>query len=354
MYFVNKDYFYAWVALTKQYFGLLAVQCTKWFSPTVVRISGDSSIRQQLHQLQDGRVQCDFPERLVMIANHQIYTEWLYLWWIAYTAGMHGHIYIILKESLKYVPVLGPGMMLFNFIFMSRKWATDQARMRYRLQKLNTRHSGPMTGSSDATQLDPMWLLIFPEGTNLSPNTRKRSQAYSEKSGIPDMKHTVLPRTTGLQFCLQELRNTVEYVYDCTIGYEVVPPGEYAGGIYTIRSVYLEGRPPKSVNMHWRRFKVSDIPADDVDKMQAWTLQRWREKDEIIQTFLDTGRFPADEEAAKIEEPGKIGPYIETEVRPAFPWEWLQMFVPVIAATLVGKILIKLVNSATTGRMSDD
>jgi 1-acyl-sn-glycerol-3-phosphate acyltransferase len=54
---------------------------------------------------------------------------------------MHGHLYIILKESIKYIPILGSGMMFFGFIFLSRKWSTDKERFRYRLKKLSTSHA---------------------------------------------------------------------------------------------------------------------------------------------------------------------------------------------------------------------
>jgi 1-acyl-sn-glycerol-3-phosphate acyltransferase len=134
---------------------------------------------------------------------------------------MHGHIYIILKESLKYVPVLGPGMMFYGFIFLARNWAKDKARFAHRLQKLNSHHAGPMSGSPQS--LDPMWLLMFPEGTNLSDNGRVRSAAWAKKQGYPDMKHQLLPRSTGLFFCLQQVRGTLDWVYDCTVAYEGVP-----------------------------------------------------------------------------------------------------------------------------------
>lgn len=67
-----------------------------------------------------------------------------------------------------------------------------------------------------------MWLLIFPEGTNLSKVTREKSKAWAEKQGVADMKHQLLPRSTGLQFCLQELKQTTNWLYDCTIAYEGV------------------------------------------------------------------------------------------------------------------------------------
>jgi 1-acyl-sn-glycerol-3-phosphate acyltransferase len=133
---------------------------------------------------------------------------------------MHGHIYIILKESLKYVPVIGWGMMFYGFIFMSRKMATDQPRLAHRLKQLKTRHSGPMSGTEG---FDPMWLLIFPEGTNASDNGRRKSKQWAEKTGIKDMEHQLLPRSTGMYFCLNELEGTVDYVYDCTLAYEGIP-----------------------------------------------------------------------------------------------------------------------------------
>lgn len=133
---------------------------------------------------------------------------------------MHGHLYIILKESLKYIPLIGNGMQFFSFIFLSRKWATDKPRFQHRLQKLNTRHKGPMSGEHD---LDPMWLLIFPEGTNLSSNGREASERWAKKSSQADLRHALLPRSTGLFFCLQELKETTEWVYDCTMAYEGVP-----------------------------------------------------------------------------------------------------------------------------------
>jgi lysocardiolipin and lysophospholipid acyltransferase len=133
---------------------------------------------------------------------------------------MHGHLYIILKESIKYIPILGTGMMFYGFIFLSRKWSTDQERFRYRLKKLSTCHKGPLSGSSG---LDPMWLLIFPEGTNVSQNGRDASKRWADKNQIEDLRHALLPRSTGLSFCLKELEGSVEYLYDCTLAYEGVP-----------------------------------------------------------------------------------------------------------------------------------
>ncbi|KAL1969048.1 hypothetical protein VTN77DRAFT_882 [Rasamsonia byssochlamydoides] len=338
LYFISKNYYYAYMALTKQCFGILITTITQWGAPTLVRVSGDESVRGQLQLTDDGRLKTEFPDRLVFIANHQVYTDWLYLWWVSYTARMHGHIYIILKEALKYIPIIGQGMMFYGFIFMARKWQLDKPRLQHRLEKLKTRHSGPMSGSQS---LDPMWLLIFPEGTNLSTNTKKISDNYGEKTGIPPLRHMLLPRSTGLFFCLQQLKGTVDWVYDCTVAYEGPPKGCYPDQYFTLRSTYGQGRPPKSVNMYWRRFAVSDIPLDDQKDFEAWLLARWREKDELLEEFFENGRFPSDL-ASSISPKGSLDQreeatrgYIETDIRLAHWSEIGQIF-----AVLTGLALL--------------
>lgn len=297
---------------------------TQWWAPTTVRISGDSTMRGQLLKTTDGSVVCNFPQRMILIANHQIYTDWLYLWWIGYTAGMHGRIYVVLKESLKRIPVIGWGMQFAQFIFLKRKWEQDKPRLAAHLQRFNK-------------PKDPMWLMMFPEGTNLAPSTREASKSWADKNGIKDMQHTLLPRSTGLHFILQELSKTVDYVYDCTIAYEGVPRGEFAQDIFTVGASYFGGKPPKSVNMYWRRFAISSIPLEDTKKFDLWLRQRWVEKDKFIEDYYRHGKFPADEGLSKDDKGESIrgAGYIETEIKPKYWYEFLQVFAPIGLFALV-------------------
>ncbi|KAL5119104.1 hypothetical protein ACEQ8H_003028 [Pleosporales sp. CAS-2024a] len=344
LYWYSKDLFYAWMAMTKQHFGIVSTSMTYWWAPVKMRVSGDESVRGQFRKTADGRLECDFPERMVLISNHQIYTDWVYLWWIAYTSSMHGHLYIILKESIKYIPLLGTGMMFYGFIFLSRKWATDKERFRYRLKKLSSSHSGSLSGTSG---LDPMWLLIFPEGTNLSDNGRVASKNWADKNKMPDLRHTLLPRSTGLHFSLQELHGTVEYLYDCTLAYEGVPVGQYGQDLFTLRSTYFQGRAPKSVNMYWRRFRIADMPLDDEEAFSRWVLARWREKDDLLQYYVEHNRFPADEGGVSLSGDGKQvqgAGWIETEVRPVKSAEWVQVYIPIAAVGLVMNVFFRMLH----------
>ncbi|RDL39341.1 Acyltransferase [Venustampulla echinocandica] len=348
LYWINKDLYYAYMALTKQSFGITVTTVTQWWSPTLVRISGDSSMAGQLHKTADGRVECDFPDRIVLIANHQLYTDWLYMWWIAYTnqPRMHGHIYIILKESLKHVPIIGWGMRFYGFIFMTRKMTTDQPRLAYRLRKLKEVHSGPLSGTSG---LDPMWLLLFPEGTNASDNGRAKSAQWAEKIGVKDMEHTLLPRSTGSYFCLNELKGTVDYVYDCTLVYGGVGRAKFGQDFFTLRSMYLQGRPPPSVNMHWRRFVLNDIPLNTPEEFDLWLRERWYEKDALIEHYLTTGRLLADTAATK---GATHDGYIDTEVKLTHWWEVGNIFVVLAAFGLIANLIPRVWNVVLYGKQS--
>ncbi|KAF2231206.1 acyltransferase-domain-containing protein [Viridothelium virens] len=332
---VDPGFYKSYMNQTKESFAILVTTMTQWWSPTIVRVSGDSSMRGQLYRLKDGTLKCNFANHLVLMANHQLYTDWLYLWWIAYTNNMHGRIFIILKESIKKIPIFGWAAQFYNFIFLSRNWETDRPQMERQLRNLNK-------------PSDPMWLVIFPEGTNLSKTTREASKRWADKNGLEDMKHQLLPRSTGLQFCLQELRTTTSWLYDCTIGYEGIPKGEYGQDIYTLRSSFFEGRPPKSVNMHWRRFYIPDIPIDDKRKFEVWLRNRWREKDYLLEHFYRTGRFPADEKwilkegSVNSSNSGasRIAPFIETEIKTKNLNEFVSIFEP-ITALMMGLYLLE-------------
>ncbi len=170
-------------------------------------------------------------------------------------------------------------------------------------------------------------LFIFPEGTLVSPDTRPISTKYAEKIGVVsdltierqktslkflkiDLEHTLLPRSTGLMFCLRTLGPAIRdlQLMDVSIGYPGIPPDGYGQDYYTLRSIFLNGIPPPQVHVHIRYFKVEDIPlgelsvphsiargvevsADEATQFDAWLRDRWIEKDRMLKTFYREGAF---------------------------------------------------------------
>lgn len=120
--------------------------------------------------------------------------------------------------------------------------------------------------------------------------------------------------------------------------------GQYGQDLFTLRGTYFQGRQPKSVNMHMRRFRIADIPTQDEKAFSDWLLARWREKDDLLQYFVENQRFPADEGVTPNVnggEPLKGAGWIETEVRPVKWFEWVQIFIPIAALALVINVIVK-------------
>jgi hypothetical protein len=123
--------------------------------------------------------------------------------------------------------------------------------------------------------------------------------------------------------------------------------GQFSQDIFTIRSIFFQGRRPKSVNMYWRRFAVSEIPINDPEMFDEWLLERWREKDRLLEGYLQTGRFPANDRedeapngaisSQKVEGKG----YIETEIKAKTPLEFLRIYVPTTALYLIIRLIGK-------------
>lgn len=213
------------IAYTKHAFGLLLVSMSQLFAPTRLVLSFTDAQgapvdpapfvrRDPGHGTDPGRVtRLNLPARSVAMANHQIYLDWLYLWCAAYYADLSSCIYIILKASLKWVPVIGWGMQFFNFIFLQRNWLADRTPL---AEHLSVMAEG-LRPQDDKKRDDPngntlnrLLLLIFPEGTLVSRDTRPVSAKFAAKLGVENPKNLILPRSTGLFFCLRTLAAEVE------------------------------------------------------------------------------------------------------------------------------------------------
>jgi hypothetical protein len=99
--------------------------------------------------------------------------------------------------------------------------------------------------------------------------------------------------------------------------------------------------------MHWRRFAISEIPLDDQKEFEVWLTKRWAEKDELLDHFFETGRFPTDDDGSEdlleSKRDESVSPaYIETEVKLGHWIEATQIFVVLGILALFTQQLPKL------------
>jgi lysocardiolipin and lysophospholipid acyltransferase len=204
---------------------------------------------------------------------------------------------------MRKIPVLGHGMDFFSWIFLNRNWESDKVELERSIDRL-----------SHSEKQKPMWLLLFPEGTNLSKRSLAISSKWAEKHGLPQSDLILLPRTRGLRVCLERLAGSVDWLYDCTMAYEGLPyvypiislrqqrllttlhrRGVDGQDIVNLRSLYVKGEKAPLTHAHYRRFAVREIPLHDSEAFDAWLYERWAEKEKLLAHFQMHDRFPAEE-----------------------------------------------------------
>lgn len=353
------------IAVTKRYFVVLTSAIFYFITPAKIRVTADlSSMPKGTFTLRQGELISGLLPKLMIIANHQIYTDWAFLWWVCYTANLGDFVYIMLKESLRKIPLLGYGMSNYRFIFLSRKWERDQQIINSSMRRLEILDQGTtddfIDGISPASTASvrakwPYSLILFPEGTNMSPSRREASDRYCEKLGIPKLRHVLLPRTTGMRCCLRGLRKSCDTVYDVTIGYSGINRDQYGEAIYTLGSVFVEGKAPAITDMHFRALQLKDVPlGPDImtpeedekwaKEFENWLFKVWREKDDLMETYYTHGTFTP---GLDLSSSGyNLNDKFEVAMAPLKPkslWELVQIFAVPLTVMMVLRLILIMV-----------
>lgn len=79
-------------------------------------------------------------------------------------------------------------MQFFRFIFLARSWSEDRVQLGKSLEREARRAQ-----ESDS----PFSLMIFPEGTLVSPNTRPLSKKFADKMGVVSIIYFLLLLSFG-------------------------------------------------------------------------------------------------------------------------------------------------------------
>ncbi|KAF5745690.1 1-acyl-sn-glycerol-3-phosphate acyltransferase 5 isoform X1 [Tripterygium wilfordii] len=208
-------------------------------------------------------------ERVLLIANHRTEVDWMYLWDLAWRKGCLGCIKYVLKSSLVKLPIFGWAFHILEFIPVERKWEIDEARMRRML-------------STFKDPRDSIWLALFPEGTDFTEQKCLRSQKYAAENGLPILKNVLLPKTKGFCVCLEDLRGSLDAVYDVTIGYKHRCP-TFLDNVFGVE--------PSEVHIHVQRITLDKIPLSE-EKAAAWLIERFQLKDQLLSDFSSQSQFP--------------------------------------------------------------
>jgi 1-acyl-sn-glycerol-3-phosphate acyltransferase len=206
-------------------------------------------------------------ENVILVANHQQMPDITVLMGFARSKDRLGDLKWFVKKPIKYVPGVGWGMQFLDCPFVTRRWTEDEASIRRTFARL----------VSDRV---PMWLVSFVEGTRITPSKLEHSRQYAEANGAAPPNHVLVPRTKGFVASVQALRQSLDAVYDVTIG--------YPEGVPTLWQ-YIKGQ-ARLAHLHVRRHPITDLPAQTAELAQ-WLLRQFDEKDRLLERFYAEHTF---------------------------------------------------------------
>ncbi|CAH8635937.1 unnamed protein product [Heterobilharzia americana] len=211
------------------------------------------------------------PRSCLFLLNHRTQLDWFFVWGLGNPIQ---RMKIILKDSLAKIPGAGWSMQCGSFIFLRRRIATDQERLRKTISYL-------------LKLQDSCQLLIFPEGTNLTKGSIARSDAFAEKNNLPYLRYTLHPRSTGFLHLVKLIGlDHLTDIYDVTVAYPDILPSPEINLLY--------GHVPREVHYYVRRFPVKELlhehesrklDDDTNNALSKWLQDRWFEKENLLKAY---------------------------------------------------------------------
>lgn len=226
--------------------------------------------------------------RNIVISNHCSDYDWIFISCLMVHLKKLASIYIIMKDVLRKIPVVGYVMDSFGYVFLARKKGSAHDGNVADLDIL-----GQLVDS--ASMLDSYEILLFPEGTyptsrsvrDAKTHAKERKMMHENKPYVPEL--ALIPRNGGFNMMRNRLTG-LEGVVDITVLMNpyIRRPREELSATDII--VYGSQRLSQA-------FIVSYAPKESID--DEFLHETFCRKDKILQQYVEEmtagndGRAPA-------------------------------------------------------------
>uniref|UniRef100_A0A915D569 Phospholipid/glycerol acyltransferase domain-containing protein n=1 Tax=Ditylenchus dipsaci TaxID=166011 RepID=A0A915D569_9BILA len=229
----------------------------------------------------------DKKQSCIVISNHQSNVDWAAITMLAARQSSQGNeagLRFIIKDAIRFVPLFGWYTFQRGYVYVRRfgKFVSDPVKRQ--LHYLTTIK-------------ESFWLQIFPEGTRFSRDKVKlieASQRFCEENNLPILEHTLTPRARAFCLAVDELRQSLDCVYDITLAYKITDSNGLSGAqsneISPDMFSFCCNLSPPQLHMHIRKYSIDSIPIDAHTQRQ-WLYDRFAEKDRLLEEFYTTGKF---------------------------------------------------------------
>ncbi|KAI1292490.1 1-acyl-sn-glycerol-3-phosphate acyltransferase delta [Halotydeus destructor] len=245
-------------------FGQL-VLLLEWYAGSKIRINFADAISESKFRNEDS----------IILANHSFGLDWVWVTYFLERLGLFGVTKLVVKNSLKYLPVLGFSWYLSGCLFLARDFKKDAEYMKKTLSM------------SQGTNIQ---FFLFPEGTRFSKDKLISSNRYAQENGLPKMKYHLQPKSRGLIQMLKHLsdnNNAVPTIYNMQMAYHDtlnqnvdISLKSVINGKKIVGDVYLE------------RITIDHLDLSSDEAIKAKLIDIYQEKEKLMDHHATHGSFP--------------------------------------------------------------
>lgn len=316
----------------KLFHSLIDLSLNAWFGLAVYLLEKVGKIKIYLHKAKNDK-DLEMKKSAIVMMNHRTRLDWLFYFCILYRLNALSNIKIILKKGLDKIPGAGWAMQTALFIFIQRKWEIDRNILSKAINYYNSIQK-------------KVFVLIFPEGTNLTASTRAKSDKFASEHNLKPYTQVLHPRVTGLSHVFNEMKkiNMIDSIHDVTIGYcgETIPETELQ---------FLNGSLPDEIHFYIDKFDSNQVvngsgdEAANKEMLEKWIADRWNVKETFLKSFyedgIDSEKFQLLQEDYITERPN--GTNMDNLF--IYPTYWLiscSLVIYLIYSSLIGKMFFIL------------
>ena len=92
-------------------------------------------------------------------------------------------------------------MQMARCLYIHRDWKQDEVIM----ERMLDHYAGIQKEGELPSNFQ---LILFPEGTNLTPDTKRKSDTFAAKNNLKPLNNLLHPRTTGFSFIANKMRES--------------------------------------------------------------------------------------------------------------------------------------------------
>ncbi|KAM0686738.1 hypothetical protein COBT_002033 [Conglomerata obtusa] len=200
-------------------------------------------------------------ENVILISNHIGAIDFMAINEISKRKGMLKHAKYMIKESIKYVPILGY-IQFLGFVMLKRNYEKDVSEIKTWLNYFKNNNV-------------PVWFVIYPEGTRFTQQKKIQSHDFCEKNNLIKLDNVLYPRSKGFSLAVNELREYVKHIVDVTVYYE----NKSRNDVPTLLS-FLFTMPKGKVYIKAKVYKI-----DEIKDSSDFVKNVFYEKDQTIQNW---------------------------------------------------------------------